>query len=270
MAAQPLVIKSYEDPRETFEVNVMGIVNLLDIAFKQNFVKAVLVVTTDKVYKNHNLARSFIESDPLEGKDPYSASKVATESVVSAWQQIAKIYGGPKIASVRAGNVIGGGDLAENRIFPDLIRGVINKKPTKVRNPNSTRPWQHVLDPLWGYVLTLAALLEGREIRSINFAPVGPSKSVKELVQIAVQIWDKVRISQDSLDDSIQREMNLESTELHLSSKFAQAQLGWSPTYTQERAIVSTINWWKSLLTLQLGASDLIFGEIQEYLREKK
>jgi CDP-glucose 4,6-dehydratase len=270
MAAQPLVIKSYENSRETFEVNVMGTVNLLDIAFKNNFVKAVLVVTTDKVYKNDNSARSFIESDPLEGKDPYSASKVATEAVVSAWQQIAKTSGGPKVTSVRAGNVIGGGDFAENRIFPDLIRGIINKEVTKIRNPKSTRPWQHVLDPLWGYVLTLAALLEGREISSINFAPVGPSKSVKDLVQIAIQIWDKVQISQESLDDSIQGEMNLESTELHLSSKFAKAQLGWSPTYTQERAIASTVNWWKSLLTLQLGASNLISGEIQEFLKEKK
>ena len=103
MAAQPLVIKSYADPRETFEVNVMGTVNLLDIALKFDFVKAVLVVTTDKVYRNDNSARSFIESDPLEGKDPYSASKVATESVVSAWQQISDISNAPNIASVGLG-----------------------------------------------------------------------------------------------------------------------------------------------------------------------
>ena len=110
MAAQPLVLESYKSPRETFDTNVMGTVNILDAAFESDHVKAIIVVTTDKVYRNDNSGRAFIESDPLEGKDPYSASKVGAEAAVSAWQQIAKISDGPKVVSVRAGNVIGGGD----------------------------------------------------------------------------------------------------------------------------------------------------------------
>jgi CDP-glucose 4,6-dehydratase len=270
MAAQPLVMKSYEDPRETFEINVLGTVNLLDVAFKHDFVKAVLVVTTDKVYRNDNSARAFTESDPLEGKDPYSASKVATESVVSAWQQISKIYSGPKIASVRAGNVIGGGDYAENRIIPDLIRGVIHGKVTEIRNPRSTRPWLHVLDPLWGYLLTLSALIEGRQIKCINFSPKEVSKSVLEVTQIAERIWGEIKGQKLVNDESSEKNHELESFELRLNSKLAEDLLGWKTEFSQDEAIASTINWWKSLLTSQTPASKLIYGDINEFLQKKR
>jgi CDP-glucose 4,6-dehydratase len=269
MAAQPLVIKSYEDPRETFEVNVMGTVNLLDIALKFDFVKAVLVVTTDKVYRNDNSARSFIESDPLEGKDPYSASKVATESVVSAWQQISNVSNGPNIASVRAGNVIGGGDYAENRIIPDLIRGVLNGKATNIRNPRSTRPWQHVLDPLWGYLLTLSALIEGRQIKSINFAPREVSKSVLEVTQIAKSVWGEIQIEEINIDERSAQNQALESIELHLNSKLAEELLGWKPEFSQEEAVKSSINWWKSLQTSKTPASELISADVKAFLQRK-
>ena len=269
MAAQPLVIKSYADPRETFEVNVMGTVNLLDIALKFDFVKAVLVLTTDKVYRNDNSARSFIESDPLEGKDPYSASKVATESVVSAWQQISDISNGPNIASVRAGNVIGGGDYAENRIIPDLIRGVLYGKATNIRNPRSTRPWQHVLDPLWGYLLTLSALIEGRQIKSINFAPREVSKSVLEVTQIAKSVWNEIQIEEINIDERSAQNQALESIELHLNSKLAEELLGWKPEFSQEEAVKSSINWWKSLQTSKIPASELISADVKAFLQRK-
>ena len=269
MAAQPLVIKSYEDPRETFEVNVMGTVNLLDIALKFDFVKAVLVVTTDKVYRNDNSARSFIESDPLEGKDPYSASKVATESVVSAWQQISNVSNGPNIASVRAGNVVGGGDYAENRIIPDLIRGVLNGKATNIRNPRSTRPWQHVLDPLWGYLLTLSALIEGRQIKSINFAPREGSKSVLEVTQIAKSVWGEIQIEERNINERSAQNQALESIELHLNSKLAEELLGWKPEFSQEEAVKSSINWWKSLQTSKTPASELISADVKAFLQRK-
>ena len=128
MAAQPLVLKSYDSPLETFDVNVMGTANLLDIAFKRDYIKTILVVTTDKVYRNDNMGNPFSENDSLEGKDPYSASKVGTEAVVKAWQQIASTTGGPRVVSVRAGNVIGGGDYARDRIIPDIIRGIISNE----------------------------------------------------------------------------------------------------------------------------------------------
>jgi CDP-glucose 4,6-dehydratase len=159
MAAQPLVLKSYENPRETFDVNVMGTVNVLDIAFKKDFVKAIIVVTTDKVYRNDNSGRAFVETDPLEGKDPYSASKVGTESVVAAWQQITKVSGGPRVVSVRAGNVIGGGDWATDRLIPDFLRAIDAGETLRIRSPNSVRPWQHVLEPLSGYLMLAERLV---------------------------------------------------------------------------------------------------------------
>jgi CDP-glucose 4,6-dehydratase len=125
LAAQPLVLKSYREPVETFEINVTGTANLLDASFKSNSVEAVSVITTDKVYANDNTGRKFQENDPLGGKDPYSASKVATESVVAAWQQIKKTSTGPGLITLRAGNVIGGGDSAENRLLPDLVKGFL-------------------------------------------------------------------------------------------------------------------------------------------------
>ena len=172
MAAQPLVMESYKTPRETFETNVMGTANLLSAALAVRSIQAISVITTDKVYRNENTGRRFLESDPLAGKDPYSASKVGTEAVVSAWQQIVDVEGGPRIISVRAGNVIGGGDFAENRIIPDLVRGIISGKPVKIRNPRSTRPWQHVLDPLCGYVQSIEYSLSGGKTRQFNFGPI--------------------------------------------------------------------------------------------------
>jgi CDP-glucose 4,6-dehydratase len=269
MAAQPLVIKSYESPRETFEVNVMGTANLMDIASQHDFVKAVLVVTTDKVYRNQNTMRSFVESDPLEGKDPYSASKVATESVVTAWQHISKVSKGPRIASVRAGNVIGGGDFAENRIIPDLIRGILDSEVTKIRNPGSTRPWQHVLDPLWGYFLALSALVENRQIQSINLAPKGENKTVFEVALMAKSVWDEINFEIQDIGESYSRSNELESLELHLNAKLAEELLGWEPEFSQDEAVASSINWWKSLLTSNVNASELIFMEVSEFLQKK-
>jgi CDP-glucose 4,6-dehydratase len=144
LAAQPLVLLSYQNPIETFQTNVLGTANLLDCSTKLDSVKKIIVATTDKVYKNFEDGRKYVETDALEGLDPYSASKVGTESVVAAWQQIAQVSGGPKVISVRAGNVIGGGDFAANRIIPDLIRGVMTNEPVEIRNPDSTRPGQHV------------------------------------------------------------------------------------------------------------------------------
>jgi CDP-glucose 4,6-dehydratase len=161
MAAQPIVKDSYKNPRLTFDVNVMGTVNLLDVAFKKDYVDSIIVVTSDKVYRNDNSGKYFVETDPLEGKDPYSASKVGTEAVITAWQQIQKINGGPKVVSVRAGNVIGGGDFAPYRLIPDLVRGYLNESMVQIRNPKSTRPWQHVFDTTSGYILTLEKMLQG-------------------------------------------------------------------------------------------------------------
>lgn len=269
MAAQPLVLKSYENPRETFEVNVMGTVNLLEIAFNKDFVKAVIVVTTDKVYRNDNSGRAFVETDPLEGKDPYSASKVGTEAVVSAWQQIAEVSGGPKVVSVRAGNVIGGGDFAEDRIIPDLIRGVMSGDPVLIRNPMSIRPWQHVLDPLWGYLLVLMASTNGKDIKNINFALNQRNLTVGEVVEIAMKEWGEIKAEygNSSVDENITQS---ESTNLELNAVVAQKELKWHPHFNQVEAIVSTLKWWRSALAGGVRAQKLVELEVIEFLKGKK
>lgn len=243
MAAQPLVLESYRSPRETFETNVLGTVNLLDAAFQTDSVQNIVVVTTDKVYRNNNLGRRFTESDPLGGKDPYSSSKVGTETVVAAWQQISKVSGGPKIISVRAGNVIGGGDWASDRLLPDLVRGFMGDSPIKIRNSESTRPWQHVLDPLVGYLLALAHISEGGEAEAFNFGPDKNSLTVREVVRITKEVW----VAKSEIEFSLSTK-GMESEKLDLDSSLATKVLGWYPVFTQEESIKKTFQWWQKVL----------------------
>ena len=263
MAAQPLVLQSYKTPRETFDVNVMGTVDILDQAFATDFVKAVIVVTTDKVYRNNNSGKAFVESDPLEGKDPYSASKVGAEAAVSAWQQIQKISGGPKVVSVRAGNVIGGGDWAENRLIPDLVRGFISGKPIEIRNPESTRPWQHVLEPLVGYLMTLEYVLGGGFISSINFAPEELNMSVIEVVGIAKKSWGTG--TEINFKNYLEKS-ELESTNLTLNSQYSHKLFPQLLSIKQESAVNLAIKWWKDIHDLELTPQQACFKNIDSYL----
>jgi CDP-glucose 4,6-dehydratase len=269
MAAQPLVLKSYECPRETFDVNVMGSVNLLDIAFAKDFVKAIIVVTTDKVYRNDNSGRAFVETDPLEGKDPYSASKVGTESVVAAWQQMAKVSGGPKVASVRAGNVIGGGDFAVNRLIPDLVRSAMSRKPVEIRNPSSTRPWQHVLDPLTGYLLTLDALISGNEVGALNLGPSEKAQlSVEDVVKIFVSEYHFVKSTEfqiNFLRDLHSKE--LETQNLALDSSLSLGELNWSSTWSPEIAVHRTSRWWRRVNSGTSKPAEEIVNDITDFLK---
>ena len=259
MAAQPLVLKSYEKPRETFETNVMGTVNLLDAAFNTKSVEAIVVVTTDKVYRNDNSGHAFVETDPLEGKDPYSASKVGTESVVAAWRQIAKVSGGPKVISVRAGNVIGGGDWAENRLMPDLIRALIAGGSIQIRNPSSTRPWQHVLDPLHGYLMALEATLDAADFASMNFGPDSNSLSVKEVVEISRNAWAHISELETT---HVQGSSDIESVELYLDSNSARKLLGWQATWNQMEAVIATVVWWENISKGSLSYEDACQSDI--------
>jgi CDP-glucose 4,6-dehydratase len=259
MAAQPLVLEAYRIPRETFDVNVMGTVNLLDIAFNVKSVQVVMVVTSDKVYKNDNSGYSFLESDPLEGKDPYSASKVGTESVVNAWQQIAVVSGGPKVVSVRAGNVIGGGDLARNRLMPDIVRSHLSREPLMVRNPNNSRPWQHVLDPLTGYIKVIEKLLSGYELKTVNFGPVGKSLSAQEVIKVTSKAID--------FDYRIEKiEDKYESKSLDLNSNYAYKVLNWLPVYNQEEAILKTVEWWQNAIRKDMKVIELCRDEIKDFI----
>ncbi len=264
MAAQPLVLESYKVPRYTFETNVLGTANVLDAAFGTNSVEAIVVVTTDKVYRNDDTGRAFIETDPLAGKDPYSASKVGTESVVAAWQQIAKVSGGPDVVSVRAGNVIGGGDWAGNRLIPDLVRGFVSGNLIQIRNPESTRPWQHVLDPLSGYLMALEALLDGKMLSAMNFGPGTESLTVREVVDIATGNWPMAKSVAITYEES---GGNIEAKSLQLDSSLARSSLSWKDSWNQGEAVIATVRWWDQVLNQSANAHDECQADISHLLQ---
>lgn len=266
LAAQPLVIDSYAIPEETFEINVQGTVNILSCGNKSKSVKVIIVATTDKVYKNSNSGIQFFEDDQLEGQDPYSASKVAAESAVKAWQTISSINQGPKILSARAGNVIGGGDGSPNRLIPDLVRFFSNNQPAQIRNPASSRPWQHVLDPLFGYLKAIEFLLmsDSKEVLALNFGPDGASLSVDEVVEIARKNWPNPT-STTYVDQN--KNGLYEAKSLGLNSNLAKDLLEWTPVWTQEVAVSRTVRWWAQTLIDNEDPLELCRREIKDYLK---
>lgn len=256
MAADPLVLESYREPRKTFETNVIGTVNILDASRKYG-VEIVQVITTDKVYENLNHGNKFAESDPLKGKDPYSASKVGAESAVSAWKQIAAVSDGTMVHSVRAGNVIGGGDLAADRLIPDVVRSFRNKTSVIVRNPESTRPWQHVLDPLLGYLKALTFNWENNLQEDFNFGPNEPSLSVREVLNLV-----KGYNPEFSWVQQAQTDISMESVRLDLDSEKSRNLLGWKPNLTQEESVIKTLKWWAAVDADRLTAYEACLSDI--------
>ena len=264
MAAQPLVLESYKTPRETFEINVMGTTNIMSAAFLVPSVMAVGVVTTDKVYHNDESGKAFLETDALAGKDPYSASKTATESVVKAWQQIARVAGGPRVLALRAGNVLGGGDWAEHRILPSLIRAFEDQSTIELRSPNSTRPWMHVLDVLYGYLLALENGIKGNVTEAFNFGPNSTSLTVRRIAELSQSAWPyPVKIT--TQNDSIFKDF--EAGSLSLNSTKAEQTLGWSPVWSQEQAVISTVEWWDKVLNKGVSPFDACLNDIRTLLK---
>ncbi len=262
LAAQPLVLRSYIEPIETFDTNVMGTANVLNAVITNNSTAWVVVITTDKVYRNVEKLEGYTENDSLGGKDPYSASKAACEMVVSAWQTIAgQLEEKIVITSARAGNVIGGGDTADNRLIPDLIRGFHAGTKTVIRNPDSIRPWQHVLDPLNGYLTMGSALMAKKAISAAyNFGPGEESKlTVEQMANYACSQWDGSQGIDIQVNDSAVHEAGL----LWLSSELATKELGWSNRFEAEEAIRWTIEWEKeSMKSSPLSALD---AQINKY-----
>jgi len=251
-AAQSLVLESYRDPLGTFKTNIIGTANLLESVSFLKDETTVVSITTDKVYENLGIMRKYKEDDKLKGKDPYSASKVGAEAVISAWKNIWNINQSHKICSARAGNVIGGGDLSKDRLIPDIIRSITSDSTLKIRNPKSRRPWQHVLDPLVGYVYAANALLEGEIIDSINFGPSEKSLLVEEVLSIVNSEFDnnlKYAVSQNT-----SRKVDLESKYLDLDSTFAIQNLKWLPMWDQKEAIIRTFTWWNSVISNKISA----------------
>ena len=240
LAAQPLVRRSYVEPVETFHTNVMGTVHLLDALLRNNATPWVVAITTDKVYHNVEKLDGYKEDEPLGGKDPYSASKAATEIAIAAWQNLASISNQMKIVAARAGNVIGGGDHAEDRLLPDLVRGFKSGKKTVIRNPDSLRPWQHVLDPINGYLI-LGSKINNHEVsNAYNFGPSEKSKlNVEKMAKIACENWPGNLGYEVVKSDFNPPESNL----LWLDSYKAKRELNWETKLSAEEAIKWTLEW---------------------------
>ena len=260
LAAQPLVIESFTNPIETFETNVLGTANVLE-AFRVHSPDSVLgIVTTDKVYRpSHSPIHRHREGDEVLGTEPYSASKASVENVIVAWRALSG-ESGPPILSLRSGNVIGGGDSSPNRLLPDLIRSYLSGDKFEIRFPAATRPWQHVLDPLYGYLLALVWAYETRESDCFNFGPTEDSLTVREVVAIADRSWGHP--SRPVLSD---RTAPGETKDLMLDSSHAREQLNWSPSLDQSEAVISTIEWWKR--TMELGPDQATKQDIDTFLK---
>jgi CDP-glucose 4,6-dehydratase len=242
MAAQPLVRRSFSSPAETYETNVMGTVHLLDAVRACESVKAVVVVTSDKCYAPSSTRTPHREGDPLGGNDPYSSSKAATELVCQAYRHSFFTHPhGPRLATARAGNVIGGGDFGEDRLLPDLFRAASTGETLRLRNPSAVRPWQHVLSPLSGYLMLAQALFSSPEYaRGWNF---GPSEHDLRTVE-----WVVTRVS-ELLPNGVPWEPDAsenppESAFLALDSTLARERLGWAPVMTLEGTLAVTVGWY--------------------------
>ena len=245
LAAQPMVRRSLREPRLTYEVNVMGTVNALEAVRGTDGVETVVVVTSDKCYDNDgpgSRRSAFREADPLGGHDPYSSSKACAELVTAAYRDsFFAVDGGPRVASVRAGNVIGGGDWGEDRLVPDLIRAAEGGEPVRLRNPDAVRPWQHVLNPLSGYLLLAQRLGEdGSLARAWNFGPpAADAWPVRDIVAGIAHRWP------EGLEWTVEdrRAPSPEAAHLEIDSSAAREHLGWAPGWDLDQALSRIVEW---------------------------
>ncbi len=261
MAAQALVRPSFADPVGTIATNAMGTVNLLEALRKCDDLVAALIVTTDKVYMNDNGGRDYIESDPLGGHDPYSASKAAAEILTRSYAASYFDPAGVPVGTARAGNVIGGGDWSADRLIPDAWRAVRASRPLRLRAPQSTRPWQHVLEPLAGYFLFVESLAGNpRTPRALNFGPpVGEQVTVG---QVATAICEALGAGRGWIPD--EGEHPPEMNRLSLDSSLARDTLGWRPRLDHRSAIQWTAEWYAEHLA-GANAVRLCLDQIERY-----
>ncbi len=263
LAAQPLVRAAYDDPKYTFDVNVGGAVNLLEAVRATPSLKSVVFVTSDKCYRNKEWVWGYRETDELGGKDPYSASKACAELVFSSYvDSFFASRPGLGIATVRAGNVIGGGDWSPNRIVPDCIRALLSGQPIILRSPHATRPWQHVLEPLGGY-MRLALLLDGDPGRyggAWNFGPGSDSvNTVLALVEGIVADWGS-GVIRTEVDPHAPHESGL----LQLSIDRARMELGWKPRWAFGQTVSETVAWYRRVEAGEPAAA-VTAGQIRTY-----
>jgi CDP-glucose 4,6-dehydratase len=245
LAAQPLVRRSYREPARTFMVNAQGTAHVLDAARSHKCVKGVLCITTDKVYRNDEWVWPYRENDALGGKDPYSASKSAAEFVIQSfaasypWQR----GEGPAIATARGGNIVGGGDWSEDRLIPDFVRAVVDGTTLTLRYPESTRPWQHVLALVHGYLMLLAGLVSDQPDRYAQAWNLGPADAreytVRQVLDLLANAWQRPKL--DYLENPLP-----EARALALDSSKARHHLGWVSPWDTERVVIETARWYQA------------------------
>jgi CDP-glucose 4,6-dehydratase len=272
LAAQPLVRDSYRIPLETVEINTMGTLYVLEAVRQANISTVIVAITTDKCYENKEWEFGYRETDPMGGYDPYSSSKGAAELLISSWRysffntdKIAEH--GIRVASVRAGNVIGGGDWAKDRIIPDCMKSLLSNVPVEIRNPHATRPWQHVLEPLGGYLLLGARLLEASPAEAaalcsaFNFGPnITGNRSVAELVDKIIDEWGS-----GSWHLAAQEQAPHEAKLLHLSIDKAYQMLHWHPQWAFEDTIGETVRWYKAAFEDEKRIPAVTVEQIEAY-----
>jgi CDP-glucose 4,6-dehydratase len=266
LAAQPLVRRSYAEPTATWATNVMGTIHLLEALRRLEQPCTAVLITTDKVYRNNEWLYGYRENDPLGGHDPYSSSKAAAELAISSWRASfcgSQPHQSPhlRIASARAGNVIGGGDWAPDRIVPDAMRALGQGEPIGVRNPAATRPWQHVLEPLGGYLLLAERLSADPSLASaFNFGPqLEANRSVRELVEQALRHWPGSWVDQS--DPQAPHEASL----LSLVIDKAHHQLGWSPRWDFVTTVKRTVDWYRQVQEGQGSALEMCKANLARY-----
>ena len=264
MAAQPLVRYSYREPIETYEVNVMGTAKVLEAARSCNNLKSIISVTTDKCYENREWVWGYREDESMGGHDPYSSSKGCAELVTSAYRRSFLQEAGIGVATVRAGNVIGGGDWAEDRLVPDILRAFEKGEPVVIRNPKSTRPWQHVLEPLSGYLVLAEKLYESPigYAEGWNFGPHDDdAKPVNWILDEMVPLWGEGAAWQ--LDENAHPH---EAGYLKLDISKAKAKLGWQPTWKLPTTLERIIKWHREWLA-QSDMQRVSLNEINAFMR---
>ena len=269
LAAQPIVRLSYDQPKSTFDINVGGIINVMECVRLTPSIKSVVVITSDKCYENVNKAQGYVEADPLGGSDPYSASKGCAEIVAqSYYRSFFKNQGTTKLATARAGNVIGGGDWAQDRIVPDCIRAWQAGEEVVIRKPEATRPWQHVIEPLCGYLWVGALLLVQSEINgeAFNFGPHQESnKSVGELAGLLLNSLGAPKWKYVPLEGE-KKEANL----LHLNCQKASAILGWEPTLSFHETVAMTADWYQCYYQNPHEVMTFTSSQIAEYVSKAR
>lgn len=264
LAAQPLVLTSYENPKETFETNIMGTVNVLEAVRKSNTCKALINITTDKCYENQEFIWGYREIDRLGGRDPYSNSKACAELLTDSYIKSFFSESEVGIATARAGNVIGGGDWSSYRLIPDLIKGIQNDTKVPIRFPKAIRPWQHVLEPLFGYLLLAEKIY--KDPKSFTGAwNFGPSETDTKSVQWIVENFENFMNVKDLCEISGQKNKH-EANVLRLDSSKAMYKLGWRPKLNVSQALQWTAHWYENYYSGQ-NISSLTKLQIKNYLR---